>query len=99
MMKALVRPAPSVRAYLGIGGTHYAPKFTPFMLGSEGRAVGHVLPKYHADAFDEQMLRQAAGKTVEKVEGVLIDWKGLTGAQRERILPMLEKAGLKWEKI
>ena len=99
MMKALARPAPPVQAYLGIGGTHYAPKFTPFMLGSAGRAVGHVLPKYHADVLDETMLAQALDKTVEKVEGALVDWKGLSGAQRERILPLLEKAGLKWEKI
>ncbi len=99
MMKALVRPAPEMKVYLGLGGGHYAPKFTPFMLGSKDRAVGHVLPKFHADTFDEKMLAQAVEKTVEKVEGALIDWKGLSGEQRERILPMLEKAGLKWEKI
>jgi len=99
MMKALLRPAPEVKAYLGIGGGHYGPKFTPLMLGSASRAVGHVLAKYRADAFDDAMLRQAIEKTVEPVAGALIDWKGLTGEQRARILPMLENAGLKWEKV
>ncbi|VVB56935.1 D-aminoacyl-tRNA deacylase [uncultured archaeon] len=99
MMKALFRPAPEVKAYLGIGGGHYAPKFTPLMLGSKERAVGHVLAKYRADEFDEKMLQQAVEKTVEPLEGALIDWKGLSGEQRERILPILEKAAMKWEKV
>lgn len=99
MMKALFRPAPLVKAHLGIGGTHYGPKFSPYMLTSPDGAVGHVVPKYHADSFDEAMLSQALEKSVEKVEGALIDWKGLSGTQRERIIPMLEKAGVKWEKI
>jgi len=99
MMKALARPAPVVKAYLGVGGGHYAPKFTPFMLGSEGRAVGHVLAKYCADTFDDKMLKEAIGKTLEPVQGVLVDWKGLSGEQRARILPLIEKSGLSWEKI
>ncbi len=99
MMKALVRPAPAVSAHLGIGGGHYAPKFTPFMLGSPGRAVGHVLPKYRAADFDEKMLAQAIEKSVEKVEGALIDWKGLGKEERERIISVLEKAGVKWERM
>jgi len=99
MMKALVRPAPQVKVYLGIGGGHYAPKFTPLMLGSEGRAVGHVLAKYRAADFDEQMLKQAVEKTIEPIEGALIDWKGLGKEEREQIISVLEKKGLKWERI
>ncbi len=99
MMKALMRPAPDVKAYLGIGGGHYSPKFTPFMLGSEGRAVGHVLAKYRAADFDEHMLKQAIEKTIEKVEGALIDWKGVGKEERERIISVLDKAGMKWERI
>ena len=99
MMKALMRPAPVVKVFLGIGGGHYAPKFTPFMLGSEGRAVGHVLAKYRAADFDEKMLAQAIEKTVEKVEGALIDWKGLGKEERERIIAVLGQAGMKWERV
>lgn len=99
MMKSLFQPAPEMKVYLGIGGGHYAPKFTPLMLGSPSRAVGHVLAKYRAADFDEKMLAQAIEKTVEKVEGALIDWKGLGKEERERIIALLDKAGLKWERV
>ncbi|MFH1095532.1 MAG: D-aminoacyl-tRNA deacylase [Candidatus Micrarchaeota archaeon] len=97
MMKALFRPAPPASVYLGIGGGHYAPKFTHVMLESE-KAVGHVLPKYHAASFDAAMLKQAMEKTVEKVEGALVDWKGLGKEERDRIVALLEKEGVKYKR-
>ena len=110
IMKALMRPAPEVKVFLGIGGGHYSPKFTPLMLGElkvggqdsaakQEAAVGHVLAKYRAADFDAQMLAQALEKTVEKVEGALIDWKGIGKEERERIISVLDKAGMKWERI
>jgi D-aminoacyl-tRNA deacylase len=98
MMKALFRPAPECKVYLGLGGGHYAPKFTPLMIKGE-EAVGHVLPKHHAASFDAAMLRQAIEKTQEKVEGALIDWKGLPGEQRDRIVTLLDEEGLMWKKF
>ncbi|MDE1797777.1 MAG: hypothetical protein KGH63_00035 [Candidatus Micrarchaeota archaeon] len=98
MMKALFRPAPPAPVYLGLGGGHYAPKFTPLMISGE-EAVGHVGPKPHAASFDATMLQQAIEKTQEKVAGALIDWKGLPGEQRERIITLLEEDGMKWKKI
>ncbi|MCL6089288.1 MAG: D-aminoacyl-tRNA deacylase [Candidatus Marsarchaeota archaeon] len=99
MMKALFQPAPEAKVYLGIGGGHYSPKFTPLMIGSKERAVGHVLAKYRAADFDAQMLKQAIEKTIEPVAGALIDWKGLGKEERERIISVLEKAGMKWERV
>ena len=98
MMKALFRPAPEVPVYLGLGGGHYGPKFTPLMIEGE-EAVGHVVPKHHAASFDAVMLQQALEKTQEKVAGALIDWKGLPGEQRERIITLLEEEGMNWKKI
>lgn len=98
MMKALFREAPIVPVYLGFGGGHYSPKFTPYMLGGSG-AVAHVLPKYQAESFDAKMLKEAIAKTHEKVEGALVDWKGLPGEHRERITTLIEEEGMRWEKI
>lgn len=98
MMKALFRPAPIVPAYIGLGGGHYAPKFTPLMLAGD-EAVGHVLPKYQAENFTAEMLKQAMEKSCERVEGVLVDWKGLPGEHRERIITIVEEEGLKWRRI
>ncbi len=98
MMKALFQPPPEAPVFIGLGGTHYAPKFTPLMIEGE-EAVGHVLPKHHAASFDGAMLQQAIEKTREKVQGALIDWKGLPGEQRERIITLLDEEGMKWKKI
>lgn len=98
MMKALFRPAPEVPVYLGIGGPHYAPNFTKRMIEGD-YAVGHVVPKHACEKFDEEMLRQAIAKTVEKVEGAMLDWKGIPSTERERIVKMLEDNNVKWKKI
>lgn len=98
MMKALFREAPSVPVYLGLGGGHYTPKFTPLMISGD-EAVGHILPKYQCENFDAAMLAQAIEKTHEKVEGALVDWKGIPGEHRERIITLIEEEGLKWRKI
>jgi len=98
MMKALFRPSPVVPVYLGFGGGHYSPKFTPLMISGD-EAVSHVLPKYQAENFSAEMLKEAISKTHEKVEGALVDWKGLPGEHRERIVTIIEEEGLKWRKI
>ncbi|PIT84058.1 D-tyrosyl-tRNA(Tyr) deacylase [Candidatus Micrarchaeota archaeon CG10_big_fil_rev_8_21_14_0_10_45_29] len=103
IMKSLVRPAPAHKTYLGIGGGHYAPKFTQYMLGErklngEEIAIGHILPKYRVDEIDEGMILRAIEKSVERVEGALIDWKGLGKGQRDKIISILEKNKIKWER-
>lgn len=98
MMKALFQPAKAVPAHLGIGGPHYAPNFTKRMLEGE-LAVGHVVPKYACEYFSAEMLKQAMERNVEKLEGALLDWKGIPGEQRERIVGLLDGAGVKWKKL
>ena len=104
IMKSLVRPAPEFKCYFGVGGGHYAPKFTQYMLGEKKLngdeiAIGHILPKYRVDEIDEKMLLQSIEKSAEKIEGALIDWKGLSKAQREKIIALLDKGKIKWERV
>ncbi|MFH1306318.1 MAG: D-aminoacyl-tRNA deacylase [Candidatus Micrarchaeota archaeon] len=103
MMKSLVRKCEEFPAYIGIGGGHYAPKFSQYVTGEkllDGKeiAIGHILPKYHADEISGEMLKQAVEKNVEKIVGVLVDWKGLNKEQKEKIIPLLEKNNVKWER-
>jgi len=84
-------------AYLGFGGMHYASKFNGYEIGGD-IALSHMLPKYHAAAFDAQMLKQALEKCTQKAEGALVDWKGLGGEERQKVVAMLEEAGVKWKK-
>lgn len=84
-------------AYLGFGGMHYASKFNGYEIGG-GIALSHILPKYHAASFDAQMLAQALEKCTQKAEGALVDWKGLGGEERQKVISILEEAGIKWKK-
>jgi D-aminoacyl-tRNA deacylase len=83
---------------IGFGGSHYAPSFTKKVL--EGKfATGHICPKYHIDSLDETMILQAFNKTIPKPDFVALEWKGLKAEQRQKIISVLEKNKINWEKI
>jgi len=85
-------------AVLGVGGTHYNARFTRMAL--EGEAVfGHMIPKYAVPLVDAEMLRQCVDRTLEKVEGAVLDWKGMKSADKPRLLKALEEAGLSYRKV
>ncbi len=86
-------------AYVGFGGTHYAPKFSPMVLGGE-EAVGHIIPGYalEGDGVDVGRVRQALEKNVEKAEGALLDWKGIRQEPKRKLVGMLEELGVEWKK-
>jgi len=77
----------------GIGGGHYAPEFTKVALETD-IAVGHIVPKYKLDEFDVDMFRQGIERTKEKVELVLLDWKGMDSKQREKVQGFAKEMGL-----
>jgi D-aminoacyl-tRNA deacylase len=83
---------------LGIGGPHYNVKFTRKALETE-TTFGHIVPKYAISELDREILRQCIAKTVEPVEKAVLDWKGITGADKNRLLSLLAEVGLEFEKI
>lgn len=93
-----VRAKASCKSVIGLGGGHYAPRFTQLLLESE-LGVSYIAPKYAIDELDEELLRQALERSVEKVEYLALDWKGLTGAQREKVLKLAEGLGIRAEKV
>ncbi|MFA5107978.1 MAG: D-aminoacyl-tRNA deacylase [Candidatus Micrarchaeia archaeon] len=104
IMKSLARKAPVYDTYLGIGGGHYTPKFSEYVLGKkllDGKeiAISHILPKHRVDEIDSKMLLQAMQKSVEPIKGALIDHKGLNKEQREKIIGMLEKEKIEYKKV
>ena len=86
-------------AYVGFGGTHYAPKFTPMIIGSQ-IALGHIISGYalERNGCDEQMIAQAIERCVEKPEGALVDWKGIKKGPKGALIAALETAGVEWKK-
>ncbi len=82
---------------VGIGGSHYAPSFNKIQEKSN-IAVSHIIPSY-AQPIEEDFIKQAIEKTIEEVDWVLVDWKGLgKSEQRQRVIDILEKNYIQWKK-
>jgi D-aminoacyl-tRNA deacylase len=100
--RAIIEAAGSDAAfpcYVGFGGTHYAPKFAPKIFDG-GIAVGHIISGYalERDGVDADRVKQAIEKNAEKVDGVLVDWKGIKKEAKDRLADALNSLGVKWEK-
>jgi len=85
-------------AALGVGGPHYNIKFTKMALNTQ-IAFGHIIPKYAIPKIDAEVIRQCVEKTKETVESVVLDWKGIKGADKARLIQILDEIGLPMEKI
>ena len=79
---------------IGIGGGHYAPRFTDIILEKKV-AFGHMIPSYHVDAgnIDGEMLEKALEST-PNVEGVYIHRKGLKKPQVREYANWFEERGI-----
>lgn len=99
--RGAIAAAESRRVYpaaLGIGGQHYNEKFTQMALISD-LAFGHMIPKYAVHEVDEYILRQCIERTVEKVEKVILDWKGIRGEDKQPLMEILRRLDLRIEKV
>jgi D-aminoacyl-tRNA deacylase len=83
---------------LGVGGPHYNAKFTKIAL-SKPIAFGHIIPKYAVSLLDADMARQCVERTLEKVESVILDWKGIKGADKKGLMAILNDVGVSIEKV
>lgn len=83
---------------LGIGGPHYNKKFTETALNTQ-RAFGHIIPNYALREIDSEMIRQCIDRTVETVDAVVLDWKGIKGEFKPKVLSALEEIGVPSERV
>ncbi len=72
------------KCVVGVGGPHYPREFTKLVLRTE-YAFSHICPEYNLRNLNEEMLGKAVEASVEEVQGIILDWKGLGK----------EKAGIK----
>jgi D-aminoacyl-tRNA deacylase len=82
---------------VGIGGPHYSEKFTRMAL-KDNFAFSHMIPKYAVSQVDAKILRQCAERTVEKVETIVLDWKGIKGEDKSELIKALEEVGIETQK-
>ena len=78
---------------VGFGGGHYSMKHTRISLDGK-YCVGHILPKYFFDNYDVEIVRLAFERTVGNCTLAVIDWKGIRGGERSRLLEDLKGLGI-----
>lgn len=81
---------------IGIGGGHYCLNFNNIQLNSK-YAISHVIPEY-AFPVNETIIKEAEEKTKEQIKLALIDWKSMKSEERQKVLDVLDKLGLKYER-
>jgi len=94
--KMVTEEPEKVTTAIGFGGGHYCPNFNKRL---EGIAFGHICPKYAADAVDEGTILQAFTKTIPKPDFAVIEWKGLSSGQREKIIEVLDENKISMKKL
>ncbi len=85
--------APNSTAVLGIGGTHYNQRFTQMALTDEA-VFSHMIPKYAVPHVDAELLTHCMERTLEKVDGAILDWKGIKSADKPKLLAALQEIRL-----
>jgi len=78
---------------VGIGGPHYSAKFTRLALEKD-IAFSHMIPKYALTNIDAEVIRQCVERTLEKVSSIVLDWKGIKGEDKPRLVEMLNTLNL-----
>jgi len=77
---------------IGIGGNHYPQKYNELILFSNV-AFGPVISKYNLEFINERMIKQVKGKSIEKINHIYVDDKGL-GKDKDKVLDILNSQDL-----
>lgn len=86
------------KAVIGIGGPHYNNKFTRIAL-KDDLAFGHMIPKHALPNIDLKTLKQCVERTLERVELAVLDWKGMKGEHKPKLVEMLKKIDMPFKKV
>ena len=95
---AAVSKQSSYPTALGIGGPHYNAKFTKIALSTQ-TAFGHIIPKYAIPQVDAKIIKQCVERTMEHVDSAILDWKGIKGAYKDKLVTALDEIGVSIEKV
>lgn len=96
VMHILTTELPEHETAFGIGGQHTTTNFRK-IVNDTNIAMGHVCPKYMLDKLDKEMIKQALERNMDKVNHVIVDWKGL-GQEKQRISELLKEMYIEFER-
>ena len=98
IMNALQSPFPkNQKTALGFGGTHYCSEFVK-LLGKD-ISFSFIFSKYAVSCLNEKVLQEAIDKTAEKIDFIVIDWKGCKSAERNKIIDFFEEKNTPFHKL
>ena len=75
---------------VGFGGGHYCNK-QGNAIRNDGYAFSHIFSKYFFDEYDAQIVRMAFKLTRGECRTAVIDWKGIRGPDRAKLLETLKE--------
>ncbi len=81
------------RPVLGLGGPHYAPNITKYVLASDV-AVGHIVQGSILEEDDPERAINVALAGNGSTSAFLLDWKGVKGGTRQKVLEVAARLGL-----
>ena len=96
IMNAIKNENKTYKIAIGIGGPHYCSNFNKIALRTD-IALSHICPKYALQDLDEDLMKQSIQKTTEKIDFILLDWKGL-GTEKQRIAEILRNMNFGFER-
>ena len=96
ILDTIKKDVPKKETYIALGGIHYPQNFNKILLETD-LAISHICPKYLLSALNEELLKQAFNKSVEKCSGAIVDWKGM-GNQKGRVLNLLALCDIPYRK-
>ena len=82
-------PQTRAKNTVGFGGTHYPAKHTKLCLDGT-YLIGHIVSRYALEGgVQNKVLESTFKKTLKECKTALVDWKGLKGEDRRRLLNTL----------
>ena len=80
---------------IGIGGGHYAPRFSE-VVATKRVSFGHMITNHFADQADDDQLRAAIGKALEKSDGAKLAYihkKSMSRSRATHVRHLVESMG------
>ncbi|MCF7862151.1 hypothetical protein K9M79_07990 [Candidatus Woesearchaeota archaeon] len=92
LIDTLTQPIDLHPTVLVFGSGHYNQTANKILM-KYNYSVGHICPKYALQYLTENIVQKAIDHTLEPVEMIVLDWKGM-GPEKTRIVDLLEKMNL-----
>lgn len=78
---------------VGFGGGHYCNKQTN-AIREDGYAFSHIFSKYFFEDYDRSIVQMAYDRTEGSCRTAVLDWKGIRGADRAKLLVDLRQMNI-----